>query len=381
MKVLQVIDSLALGGAERSTVAMLPQLAERGIEVELATLKTRPGLQDEVRSHGVPLHELSTGGGWPGWFGRLRTVTAERVPDLVHTSLYLSDVIGRSVAASCAIPVVSTMPTERYGAAHLGGENMRRWKVRANQTIDATTARLTKRLHAVSHQVADATAANLWYPRDRIDVVYRGRASSLAHRDPDDRRRARLRVRRELGLDLDRPVALVLARHDPAKGIDRVIEAMPWITARVPSVRLLVAGPPSQHTPGLERRAAELGLGATVSFIGQRSDVADVLAASDAFVLGSRREGLPGALLEAMASGLPAVVADLPQVLEVAGPDEARVVDAAEPDRLAEGVVETLVDQEAAQERAKRARARFLRDFTMDRAADGLVAFYERSVA
>ncbi len=375
-RVLIVIDSLVPGGAEHSTVSLVPLLADRGFVPELATLHARPGLQDRVRDAGIVLHELNERGRL-SWLRQLQALLAVGGFDLVHTSLFEADICGRSAAALSHVPVVTTLPTEAYGSAHLGPRVGRRMKIRACQVADASTARLARRLHAVSGHVADTMSRRLLYPRDRIDVVFRGRPAELAAAGPGS---VHAVTRTELGWGEHR-VVLAVARHDEAKGLDRLVEAWPLIKACVGSARLVVAGRPGSHTPDLRKRAQRAGLDPDLTFLGHREDVQDLLAQADAFVLPSRREGLPGALIEAMAAGVPAVVSDLPQVREVVTQAEASIVNAGDPVALAAAVTDILVDPAAAAVRAALARDRFLSLFTLDRSADGMAQFYERALS
>lgn len=375
-RVLLVLDSLVPGGAERSTVALLPHLIDRGVVPEVAVLHDRPGLQDDVVTLGVALHRVEPGGGRRRWIGGLRALIDARAPDLVHTSLFEADLCGRIAAATRRVPAVSSLATEAYGSDHLGSPQFSRVKVRASQLADLATARSARRLHAVSAHVADAMARHLRYPRERIDVVYRGRPD---HALPPSFDRAA--SRRELGLTAGQSAVLVVARHERVKGIDRVVDAFPSVIGAVPGAALLIAGREGEHTAELERQVADLALDDDVRFLGHRGDIASLLAASDAFVLPSRREGLPGSLIEAMAATTPAVVADLPQVREVATEQHARLVDAGKRVDLAAALVETLVDTAAARARATLARQRFLDRFTIERSADGMAAFYDRALA
>lgn len=376
--VMLVLDSVVGGGAEQSTVSLLPHLIDRGIRPVMVTLHDRPGLQDDVLAAGVDLHHVAGGGGRTGWVARLAHTIDALDPDLVHTSLFEADVCGRTAARLRRVPVVTTLATERYGPTHLAQPELSRPKVRAAQALDAVTARLTRRLHAVSDHVADTMATHLRYPRHRIDVVHRGRPmqpAGAALRSV----RATGQARRSLGLGPE-PLLLAVARHQQPKGIDRMIEAMPAVLGRYPTATLLVAGRPGAQTPQLSAAVERLGLDRSIRFLGHRDDVDELLVAADLFVLPSRREGLPGSLLEAMAVGTPAVVSDIPQVTEVVRPDQAWIVDAASPAQLAAAAIEALASPKVADERAGRARRRFLEAFTIDRSADGMAAFYRRSL-
>ena len=373
-RVLLVLDSLVGGGAETSTVAQLPFLLERGFEINMVTLLDRPGLQDRVRAAGVPLHELAPAGR-VGRIHQMRQLIGELRPDLVHTCLYEADITGRVAAALARVPVVSTLATDTYSLDHVHAPQLSPLRVRAAQAVDIGTARLTRRLHAVSGHVADVMSRRLLYPRRRIDVVFRGRSADLAR----DRPEARRAVRAELGW-ADAPVVLAVARQDESKGLDRLVTAWPAVQARVPGARLAIAGREGDQTAILAGLAVQAGLDPTSLFLGHRSDMGDLLASADLFVMPSRREGLPGALLEAMAARVPAVVNDLPQVTEVAPGGEVVVVDASDRSALASAIADSLLDRPTALARAERGRARFLANFTLDRAADGIAEFYRRAL-
>lgn len=374
MRVLFLIDSLVPGGAEQSTVAVLPFLIERGIRPEIAMLHDRPGLQDVVESHAVPLHDLSGPGGRLAWIRRTKALLNAEDFDVVHTTLFEADIVGRVAARLAGVPVVSTLATARYGPDHLADPNLRRWKVRAGQVLDMATARVTRRLHAVSDHVAEATSERLRYSRDRIDVVPRGRSATLAHPRSNDER---VKTRSELGLG-DRPTVIVVARQDRVKGIDRVIAAMPRVVEKVDDVMLIVAGREGNQTAELSEAVEQFGLQDSVRFLGARDDVGALLHASDVFVLGSRREGHPGSLLEAMAVGAPTVVHDMPQTREVVDARHSVLVDAADAEALGSAIVAVVTDAGAARERADTSRQLFLERYTLDHVADEMVAFYAR---
>ncbi len=382
-RVAIVIDSLVPGGTERSTVALLPLLIERGIKPSVISLYDRPGLQDEVEAAGVSLTVLSAAGGRRGWFRQLRSRLQADRPDLVHTSLFEADLCGRAAAARLRLPVVSSLVTERYGSAHLDAPHLRRTKVRAAQLADIATARLTRRLHAVSPHIADTMAHHLRYPRSRIDVVARGRPRSMSLTPSTETAGGRQEsdLRDELGLSPTAPVVLALARHEQAKGLDLLLDAWADVAKSMPDTHLLVAGREGAHTDLLRSRRRDLGIEDSTHLLGHRDDVDALLGLADGFVLASRREGSPGALLEAMAVGTPVVVNDLPQVRDVVGPDEACIVDATKPAMLAAAIGDVLTDRSATRLRAERARERFLQDFTIEASADGMADFYQRAIA
>jgi len=132
-----------------------------------------------------------------------------------------------------------------------------------------------------------------------IEVVHNGVDLSV-FRDPPAPT-----LRQELGLSGETRIVLVLARLQPNKGHRYLIEAAPTILERCP-VHFVFAGSPDERA-NLDARIAELGLSHSVSILGHRTDVLNLLRASDVFVLPSLAEGFALSIIEALAAGLPVV--------------------------------------------------------------------------
>ena len=378
MRVLYLIDSLVAGGAERSLAAMAPHLVAGGLELEVATLHERPGVQDELTAAGVPLHALAGAGGRVGWVRRAQQLIRERRPDLVHTTLFEADLAGRVAAALCRVPVVTSLVNVAYGPEqHADLGRVAAAKLRAAQLADGLTARRVVRFHAISAHVADVMARRLRLPEGRIEVIPRGRdGSRLGTRHPDRRSRARAR----LGLEDGTPLVLAAARQEHQKGLDVLLEAVPGVLEGVPSARVVVAGRTGNQTPLLRSITSRLGLEPAVRFLGARDDLGELLCAADVFVVPSRWEGLGSVLLEAMALEAPIVASDLPAVREVVSDGTtALLTPPGEPGSLAAAIVATLADRAGAAARARSARARFLAEYTIDRVAERMLAFYDHA--
>jgi glycosyltransferase involved in cell wall biosynthesis len=254
---------------------------------------------------------------------------------------------------------------------------VRRWKVQGAHLVDAATARRVVRFHANTRYVADVMAPRLRVPRDRLEVIPRGRdPERLGRRDPE----RRARVRAGLGVPQESQLLVAVARQEHQKGLDALLEALPGVLGRTRGVRLVVAGRDGNQTPLLRTTVRRLGLEGTVAFLGPRDDVADLLAAADTVVIPSRWEGLSNVLIEAMALEAPVVASDLPTLEEAADRDTAILVPPADSIRLAAAIVATLADPAAARDRAQRARERFLQRFTIDRVVDQMLGFYDRAL-
>ncbi|RKE18236.1 glycosyltransferase family 4 protein [Streptomyces sp. TLI_171] len=377
MRVVYVIDSVSrVGGAEQGLAAMAPLLVRAGVELHVAFLKESPGgFQEELRAAGATVHPVLRGSrrarvaALRGEFRRLR-------PDLVHTTLYESDVLGRAAALAARVPVVSSLVNSAYGPEHLHARGLSPWKVRAAQGVDALTAQGVRRFHALTDHVADAMAGRLRVPRRRIDVVPRGRDPQLLGSVTPQRR---AQVRAALGLAEDVPVVLAAARQQYQKGLDVLVSAWPEVVAAHPDAVLLLAGSRGAETDRLEALAAGT---ANVRFLGPRDDVFDLMAAAEVFAVPSRWEGLGSAAMEAMGVGVPLVCADVPALRETVGSEDYALLVAPErPREFAGALVRALDERGEALVRAKAARARFLTRFTLHQVSGRMVEFYERALA
>jgi glycosyltransferase involved in cell wall biosynthesis len=379
VRVLYVIDSLVPGGAESSLAALAGFFPARGIELEVAYLHDRPGLQETVAAAGARLTSLAGPDGRVGWVRRAAKLVRNRQPDLVHTTLFEADIVGRLAAASSRVPVVSSLVSVRYGSAARREPGIRGWRLLSAQVVDIGTARLVRRFHAVSRPVADVMTRRLLVPRSRVDVIPRGRDPQALGRRTHERC---VRARDMLGASSNDRLLLAVARQEYPKGLDVLLCAIPLVRAELDGVRLIVAGREGNHTPALRALTRELGIGDAVTFLGHRSDVAELLCAADLFVLPTRREGFPGAVLEAMALEVPIVASAIAAVSEaVVDNKHALLVPPDNPETLAAAVVAALTSPEASRERAVAGLARFHAHFTIERAADGMARFYEAALS
>ncbi len=185
-------------------------------------------------------------------------------------------------------------------------------------------------------------------------------------------------VRAELGIPAGAPIILSVGILMARKGFGLLIRALPRIVAAHRDARLLIAGGRSDTDPGdhpgeLRALSGELGVEEAVHLLGQRSDVAELLAACDVFALASNHEGQPGAVLEAMAAARPVVVTPA----AAAGVEHGRsgiVVPEGDVDAIAAAVLELLARPERAREIGRAAR----RDVEERHDVRKMVRAYER---
>jgi glycosyltransferase involved in cell wall biosynthesis len=294
LRVVHTVSSLKVGGMEHFVLRIADAMGRNGHQTSIVALQGG-ALVDEARKLGLRVVVLGGGskvlralrGAFA--FARLR-------PDIINahneTSLHYA-ALGKRVSGA---KVVLTNH----------GQGMTSYRDPADGEWHATDSIVT---------VSDAVAQRMDTARlgHKITTIYNGVTFSPAIR-------SRAQVRKELGIPENRVVGIIVARMDNLKGHDTLIRAAAVLRQRAATapVTLLIAGDGAERA-NRESLAKELGLSEKdVRFLGFRSDVPDLLAASDFFTLPSLTEGLPLSILEAMTHRLPTVatpVGGIPELI------------------------------------------------------------------
>ncbi len=377
MKVLVIIDSLGNGGAERSLGEMAPELQSLGFEISVVQLVDRGGdVADLLRRAEVPVLTLRSSHRL-GRLLELRSILATLRPEVVHTTLFESDVLGRLSAFGTSLPVLSSLVNMPYQPVRLTDPRVHRSKLGLARALDRWTARhLTSHFHAITEAVKGSTIETMGIPAERITVVHRGRSRArLGH--PSRARRETARA--TLGVSSDHRLLVNVGRQEFQKGQRFLLEAVAALRSEHPGLRLVIAGREGAVSRELSDLLRTHELMDRVEILGHVSHVEELLAAADLFVFPSLFEGLGGAVLEAMAMGLPIVASDLPPVREVVEPDgNASLVDPGSSTALARAIT-SLIDDSGRMERyGRRSRELFDQRFTLDRSVDGMADLYRK---
>jgi glycosyltransferase involved in cell wall biosynthesis len=199
----------------------------------------------------------------------------------------------------------------------------------------------------------------------RIEVIHNGVDPNLYCARPE----VRARLFREFGWGESTPVVGTVGRLSPEKGVNYFLNAAAQIACAIPASRFLIVGEGPQRGD-LERLAEELELADRVRFLGLRRDVPALLQCMDVVAMASLNEGLPLAVLEAMASARPVVATDVGGVQEIVEDGVSGVlVRAREPGAMGRAVHELLEEPARRQNLGAAARARVLEHFTLARQA------------
>jgi glycosyltransferase involved in cell wall biosynthesis len=278
--------------------------------------------------------------------------------DVLHGHLTEDWWLGR--LATLRLPSTRLVVT-RHVARRWGGSPQKRWMLRG-----------VHRVIAVSRAVAEVLAADV--PAPLVAVVPNGVDVERFARAP------RGLLRAELGVGAGAPVIGMVGRLAAGKGQDLVIRAAPAVLAHHPgAVFALVGGDQRDGATGraLEALARSLGVAEHVRFLGDRSDVAPLVADFTVAVLPSRQEALGLALAEAMAAGVPAVATPVGGLAElVVDGESGRVVPPDSPEALSGAVLELLADPALAGRLGRAGQERLRRLFSLQSMVAGTLAAY-----
>lgn len=185
-------------------------------------------------------------------------------------------------------------------------------------------------------------------------------------------------AREDVGLKEDAFVFGTVGRLAPTKGLSHLIQAFVKVKREVPNSELLIIGD-GRLRDELYAQAAETTVEGSIHFLGYRTDVEKLLRAMDVFVMASIAEGMPGALLEAMAAGVPCIVTragGLPEVLN--NGEFGTLVAAEDADALAEAMIKSAAQPERNRpEMTEKARRRVLDEYSHDVIIQRLENIYE----
>ncbi len=343
LRILHLTAPGAAGGLESVVLGLTTGLRRRGHEVWLACTVVpgapEPPLATAARAGGVHAVTLRLPGrAYRAEVRAVRGMLHEGRIDVLHTHGYRSDVIGGWAARRLGVPQVTT--------AHgfIGGTRRSRFY----EWLQLRTARRAAAAVAVSGPIVERYAS-AGVPRGRIHLIPNAWAGAAPL--------ARDAARAVLGLGTAGPFLGWVGRLSNEKGADLFIEALGQV-ADLPWDAVIIGQGGARAA--LEARVGALGLAGRVRWLGLVPDAGRAMAAFDAYVLSSRTEGTPVALLEAMAAAVPIVATAVGGVPDVVSDREAWLVPPESPGRLAGALRELLTAPDLAAGRGRAARERLL---------------------
>jgi len=361
------VPALNFGGAQRVTVSVGNGLAERGYDVDLLLSYYEGEFIDHVDDR-VNVVDLETprfpaigiGASVP----RMRSYLDEQEPTVLFSAMTYASVV--SIAAGAT----SSARTKAVGIEHSTFGNREEFKERLTLGLAKHLYRFADHVVAVSGGVANSVIANTAIGESEVSVLY----NPVPVRTIRSESRASVEDSWIRANDLS--VILWVGRLEPEKDLPTLLRAFATVNRTRPDTRLILAGTGSERQALLQSSKA-LGISDVVSLPGYVENPYAYMRRASAFVLSSRREGLPTVLIEALACGCPVVSTDCPS-----GPREilsdgayGRLVPVGDDRALAEAIRSALDDPPDSVELSERAE-----DFSTEVVVDEYERFLKRLV-
>jgi glycosyltransferase involved in cell wall biosynthesis len=357
MRIVTVLTSLGVGGAEKLALAVAERMSERGHTVALLVLMAQAPAQWPTKLPTLYLDIRKEPGSMLAGFRRARRFLAEFRPEVVHSHSFHANIFSRLMGLGMGeAAVLSTIHNVYEG----GWPRMMAYRL---------TDGLSRRSAAVSRAAAERFVRLGAVPARKCVVVPNG--FDLAEFAPSAERRREMRAGMGVSAEF---VWLTAGRIAAAKDYPNLLRAFARVHKQRGEAQLWIAG--DGEAEPLRRLGAELGIGGAVRWLGLRRDVAALLDAADGFVLGSAWEGMPLVLGEAMAMEKPAVATDVGGVGELAG-KTCELVAAKDPEALAKAMIATMKKSEEARMRQGcAARARIEERFSLEASVEAWERLY-----
>lgn len=294
IKVLHLITSLEVGGAQRGLLLGLARFDQEKYEHVICSLMDRVQMRNQFLQTGIKVKSLGLNKKTDMVaLLRLRSLIKEVRPDILHTYLLHSNIIGRIVGRLSDVPVI------------IGSERTIGQVGSLGRLLTKLTNPLTDLVEVNSHTGAKAIIKDLGVPLNKIAVIPSGLDTDKYSVSSD-----RSRIRSSLGLSDKQHLVLYIGRLRPVKGVDRGLKGFKKVLEKHPTAHLALAGE-GEQSRALQSLASELGIYDNVTFLGVRNDLPEILSASDSVLIPSRNEGLPRVAIEAMAAGKPVIATEV----------------------------------------------------------------------
>lgn len=369
LKVFYVIDSFDLGGAQTQLLELVRCLDKHEYQVAVCPLWPLMALEPAFRDTGVEIIRVHKNYSYDfSEIWRLSRSIHHFQPDIVHTWLFTGNLWGRLAAKLAKAPVIiagemTIVPVEQLPVY--------------NFPINKILARWTDMITANSQAGIERLRKD-GFEETKLRRIYHG---VDVHRfSPDKTKQYRGVIRKKLGIPLGVVTICVMARMTQQKGHAVFLQAIKQVVETGSDVRCLLIGDGPERD-SLEALTFSLGLSDKVLFLGYSQDTPELLSASDIFALSSYWEGLPNAVLEAMAMGLPVVATDVSGTAEVIHDRiTGFLIPAGDPDAMADRFLLLMKDLDLRTRMGRAGRNRCVREFSLEQSTLQTTALYKQLI-
>jgi glycosyltransferase involved in cell wall biosynthesis len=358
IKLCYVIDNLSFRGGERVFAQLATGLDPEEYNVTVACSPGGPFVET-LEAAGVRVVPFNMRPYFnPVALARLTLFLRRERPDIVHGQ-GRGDPYARIAATLAGVPTaIST--TAMIISRYWGSNPLRKL---AYWLTDKVTDRLVDHWIVVNQESIEVLVRDHGVPREAITLIPNG--IEVERYAPENTNPQH--IRRELGLDDESPLIGGVGKLTWQKGFTYLLHAMPAVLREHPEAHLALAGE-GELEDDLKQEAIRLNIADRCHFLGFRRDIPDILAALDVFVLPSLIEGMPMVLLEAMATGKPVVVTQIPGSVDVIDDGiDGLVAPPKDSTATAEHVSQLLADSSRVQQLGNNARRKISQGYTVQR--------------
>ncbi|MFC1598719.1 glycosyltransferase [Patescibacteria group bacterium] len=345
IKIVYLIDSFSLGGAEKFLLDLCQKIDKNKFEVHVAAVVFAGPLLKEFEKLDIQIKvfnkktKLGLGLLW-----QLYKYLKHTKPQIVHTNLFGADTWGRVAALLARVPLIV-----------LTEHNINLDEPKFKKLIKLVLSKFTTKIVAVSQGVKEYTVQTEKINKEKIQTIYYGIDLN------------KYQFRGYQAIDQQKTInAVCVGRLEEQKGHQYLIAALPLILKNYPSFKLHLIGAGSLADK-INRQVKDLNLTDNVKFYGQRMDVSELLPQMDLFILPSIWEGLGIVLLEAQAVGLPVLASNIPAVNEVVKHEQTGLLfEPKNSQAIYEQVKHLIADQKLAENLVNKASLQIKNDFGLD---------------
>ena len=380
VRILHVLPDLDMAGGQQVLQRLLDGMDRERFEHFICYFLPNHEMRERFEATGARVTYVPHRGwwSWPRTLSGIVCFTRKNAIDVIHINRTPIDKIhGQLAALICRRPLVSTL----HGPRWRPGPRWALFKHRIRETfehvLDPCT---TDRVVAVSDHVLESWRPYLEarrVPISRMIVVRNGvppeKFDRNVHRDEIENLRA------ALGVENVYPILVTVGRLDANKGHRFLIPMMERVCEKQPEARLYIVGD-GPLREDLRARIAERGMTEHIELLGRRHDVPVLLGLSDVFVFSSLGEGLPLAVLEAMAAATPVVAFHLPALTDlVENGIHGFHVHPQDVEALADRVLDVVRAPERAAAMGREANRRVIEEYDIHRSIRSIERIYEEA--
>lgn len=357
IRVQFVIATLDVGGAERQLTALATGLDPSRFDVEVLVLTRGGRFEEELRASQIPYYILDKRRGFdPLCLPRLWRHMRRFRPHVVHTWMFTGGAFGRTAALFNRTPYL--VMSER--SAHMARSVIHR-------AVDTALARTT------DVTLGNSTAVTAWFreyaraTERQTLVIPNGLGLSEYPAQP-------------INTEHSVPVLMTVCRMSPVKRLDVLLKACKLLADEGVLFRLELVGDGESRST-VEEQIVELGLSDVVLCHGNQKDVPSFLQRADIFVLTSDHEGLPNAVMEAMACHLPVVATRAGGTVDLVTDETGILVDCGDVNAIAKSIRGLIDDPSRREALGKNGRRRIEQGFSMEAMVDQHERLYDSLVS